>query len=100
MNILGRLPKDLARIVNCLTYNRDSLKEVFRDIDTIRSDILDDVINAEMNIGLDELDEDQINSMWFPSVSEILYKLNNKQLNYCQLIQYLFFLLIYISILI
>ena len=81
MNILGRLPKDLARIVNCLTYNRDSLKEVFRDIDTIRSDILDDVINAEMNIGLDELDEDQINSMWFPSVSEILYKLNNKQLN-------------------
>ena len=83
MNILGRLPKDLARIVNCLAYNRDSLKEVFRDIDTIRSGVLDDVINAEMNIGLDELDEDQINSMWFPSVSEILYKLNNKQLNYC-----------------
>tara|TARA_R110002126_G_scaffold121820_1_gene263374 strand:+ start:398 stop:700 length:303 start_codon:yes stop_codon:yes gene_type:complete len=83
MNILKRLPLELAQIVNCLAYNRESLREVFRDFNTIRSGILDDIEQVEMHVDIDELDEEEINSIWFPTVSDMLYKLNNKQGNYC-----------------
>jgi hypothetical protein len=84
MTNFNDLPKDLMRIINCFAFDRDSLSDVFSDINITR-----DIINIKMNqfdmyIGLNELSKDERNNMEFPSVSIILDRIKNKPVGWCE----------------
>jgi hypothetical protein len=78
-NVFDTVPKDLMRFINLLAFDRDSLKKVFLDIKSIQSSIRRLVRQVDRNVGFEEMDEEQIKNLFYPSTTTILETINERK---------------------